>query len=104
MTVNGLINKLNAAAVCLPDGNREITGGYAGDFLSYVMARAPQDCAWFTIMTNVNVVAVATLSDVAVVVVCEGCEPDLTLITKAQENGINIIKTGLDIFSAIKLF
>lgn len=104
MTVNDLIQKLNATACVLADGNREVTGGYAGDFLSYVMARAPGGSAWFTVMTNINVAAVATLSDVAVVVVCENCEPDITLLDKAADNGINVIKTGLDIFSAIRLF
>lgn len=104
MTVNDLIKKLNATPSCLPDGDREVTGGYAGDFLSYVMARAPGGCAWFTIMTNVNVAAVATLSDVSVVVICEGCEPDITLTEKAAASGINVIKTDLDIFTAIKSF
>ena len=104
MTVNDLIKKLNATVVFLSDGGLEVRGGYVGDFLSYVMAKAPSGCAWFTIMTNVNVAAVATLSDTSVVVLCEGCEPDIMLITKARENDINIIKTDLDIFSAVKLF
>ena len=104
MTVNDLIKNLNADVHVLADGQREICGGYAGDFLSYVMSRAPSDSAWFTIMTNVNVAAVATLTDVAVVVLCEGSTPDEVLIDKAKQNGINVISTEKDIFTAVKAF
>ena len=104
MTVNELIDKLDAKAYVLADGERKVVGGYAGDFLSFVMAKAPADSGWFTIMTNVNVAAVAKLSDVSAVIICEGSVPDIPLIEKAEAGGINIISTGLDIFSAIKLF
>lgn len=87
----------------MPDGGREVLGGYAGDFLSFVMGKAPEGSAWFTVMTNVNVAAVATLADIAVVVICENCHPDTKLVEKAEENGINIIGTRLDIFSAARL-
>ncbi|MBR6607174.1 MAG: hypothetical protein IKK98_00700, partial [Oscillospiraceae bacterium] len=33
------------------------------DLLSFVMGRAPADCAWITVMGNVNSIAVAVLAD-----------------------------------------
>lgn len=104
MKIHNLIEKLNGEACHIADENIEISGGYAGDFLSFVMAKAPENCAWFTIMTNVNVSAVAVLSAVGVVVLCEGCSPDDALLEKAKLNGINIITTQLDVFSAVKAF
>lgn len=101
MTVNDVIKKLNAKKLSVFDGSREVKSGYCGDFLSFVMGKAPADCCWFTVMTNVNVAAVATLADAAVVVVCEGCECDSALILKAQMQGINVIQTKLDIFNAV---
>ena len=46
--------------ICMPDPEREIEGGYCGDLLSWVMGRADSGSAWVTIMSNINIVAVAS--------------------------------------------
>lgn len=102
MRVNDIIDKLNATVVNVCDGCREVSTGYVGDFLSFVMGRAPQDCVWFTVMANVNVAAVAKLADVAVVVICENVTPDSTLVERATQQGINLIRVELDAFNAIR--
>ena len=71
MTVNELISACGFEAICLPDGEREIHGAYIGDLLSWVMGRAQADNAWITIMNNVNVIAVASLTDAAAVLLAE---------------------------------
>lgn len=102
MTVAEIEKELSAKALNIADGERKVTSGYAGDFLSFVMGRAPADCVWLTVMTNVNVLAVAALADVAVVVVCEDCPVDEAFLKKAQEKEINVLSTPLDVFSAVK--
>ena len=102
MTVQQLQQVLSATTVNEGDFSRQISAGYAGDLLSYVMGNAPSNCAWFTIMTNINVCAVATLVDVAVVVLCEDCQPDELLLLRARQQGTNVISTKLGIFDAIK--
>lgn len=102
MTVNQLCDILNAKKLNIADGERQITCGYAGDLLSFVMGRAPQDCAWFTIMTNINICAVASLADVSCVVICEDSLPMSGVVEKANEQGINLLLTDKDMFSAIK--
>lgn len=101
MTVDKLAEILDATTVNRADFLRQVTGGYAGDLLSFVMGRAPENCAWYTVMTNVNVVAVAVLADVSVVVLCEGCQPDQTLVEHAKTQGINVIATTLPVYDAI---
>ena len=102
MTVKDLVRVLDAKVYNLDDEMREVTSGYAGDFLSAVMGKAPTDSAWFTIMNNVNVCAVATLAEVAVVVLCEGVEPDEPLLNKVKMQGVNLIAVKEDIFGAVK--
>ncbi len=102
MTVKELVQVLDAKVYNLDDEMREVTSGYAGDFLSAVMGKAPTDSAWFTIMNNVNVCAVATLAEVAVVVLCEGVEPDQPLLNKVKMQGVNLIAVKEDIFGAVK--
>lgn len=100
MTVTRLIDILDARIANLADGDREVITCYCGDFLSNVMGKAPADSAWFTVMNNVNVCAVASLTDVSVVVLCEGAQPDEALTARAAEQGINLILTDRDVFSA----
>ena len=93
MTVKELSEKYSFEVLSLPDPDKEIIGGYVGDLLSWVMGRAEAQNLWFTIMTNINIAAVAQLSDVAAVLICEGARPDDSVINTAQEKGVNILLT-----------
>ena len=99
MTVGDLKTALNLTAFSLPAPDREIVGGYAGDLLSWVMGRAEPDSAWMTIMSNRNIVAVATLSDVAVIILTEGVEPDAGVAELALARGVNLLGSQETTFS-----
>ena len=98
MTVKELAEKLELKTLSLSDGDREVTCGYAGDLLSWVMGKAPSDAAWFTIMSNVNIVAVAMLRDVAAIVVCEGAEIGEDVIARAKEQDVNLLLSSKGIY------
>lgn len=93
MTVQELSSKAGFVPVLLPDGEREIDGAYCGDLLSWVMGRAQSDNAWITIMSNINVVAVASLSDVSCVILAEGVKLDEDALNAAKEKEINILSS-----------
>ena len=65
MTVEELSNACGFEPLCMPHPEREVSGCYIGDLLSWVMGRAQEDNAWITIMSNINVIAVASLADTA---------------------------------------
>ena len=98
LTVDKLIEKLGLDVIELADGSREIKGGYAGDLLSWVMGRAQPDDAWVTIMSNMNVSAVAQLTDVACVIFAEGVAPDPEALSKAKMHGINLLGSRKGMF------
>ncbi len=100
MTVMELSKTPDFSAIYIADGDREISGGYAGDLLSWVMGRAREGDAWVTIMSNTNIVAVCTLADPACIVLSENVQPDPETLKRAQEQGVNIISTALDTFEA----
>lgn len=91
MTVRQLVEELSFTAFCLPDPDRSVTGGYAGDLLSWVMGRAGTDCAWLTVMSNANVCAVAVLADVACVILTEAVRPDADLLARCQSQNVNLL-------------
>ena len=99
MTVLELSEKLGAKNVCLPCPEREVVGAYVGDLLSWVMGRAPADSAWVTIMSNVNIVAVATLADPACIILSENVEPDADVLARAEQQGVNILATDKATFA-----
>lgn len=104
MTVQGLIDAIPLSVFHLDDPDRPVEGGYCGDLLSWVMGRAPAGGAWLTIMSNVNVAAVAALSDVSCVVLAEGVIPDPPLLDKARIQGITLLGTDLSVFDcAVRL-
>lgn len=99
MTVRGLQKSLGLTAFSLPAEERNVLGGYAGDLLSWVMGRAKEGDAWLTIMSNANIVAVATLTDVSCVILCEGVHPDEGVQKLAAEKGINLLGSGEPVFT-----
>lgn len=95
MTVNELIKTGEFTPVTVPDGDRVIDGVYIGDLLSWVMGKANSGNAWITIMSNINIIAVASLTDVACIIVAEGVTLEDDIISTADAKGINII-SGTD--------
>jgi hypothetical protein len=99
VTVKNFAEKYGYRILCLPDANREIQGGYAGDLLSWVMGRLESDHAWVTIMSNVNIVAVAALADPACIILSENVAPDDGVLTRAEQQGVNILATERTTFA-----
>lgn len=100
MTVQELANTCQFNILCCPDPERQINGVYIGDLLSWVMGRAESDNVWITIMSNINVIAVASLSDVSCVLLAEDVTLESDVLNTAKEKGINILSTPLAAYKA----
>jgi len=101
MLVKEIARLINAEII--NDGHnldKELSGCYIGDLLSWVMSNAEEGNIWITIMSNVNVVAVAKLTDVACVLMCENVSPDEDCLVRSKEQGITILKTSLSAYQA----
>ncbi|MBQ9743178.1 MAG: hypothetical protein IJV88_05860 [Ruminococcus sp.] len=98
MTVTELSHAEGFEAVNLSEGDREITGVYIGDLLSWVMGKATSGDSWITIMSNINILAVASLTDCACVILAEGVTLEDDVKTAAQSKGINVISSQLSAY------
>lgn len=104
MTVKEFSESCGFSAISLPEPDREIEDCYIGDLLSWVMGRAKAGDAWITIMSNINIVAVATLADVACIILAEGVELDDKIVETARQKGVNILMSSESAYKiAIKL-
>ena len=98
MTVTKLCEVCSLSAVNIADGNKEVDGAYCCDLLSWVMGKAQADNVWITIMSNINVIAVASLCDVSMVILSENSVLDDDALEKAKIQGINVFSSEMTSF------
>ena len=77
---------------------KEVTGGYVSDLLSDVMGHAVEGNVWITLQNHLNVVAIASLKDLACVILVKGIEPSLEVISKAKEENVVILGSSESTF------
>lgn len=93
MKVRDIISKCSFTLLNEADTQRDITGVYVGDLLSWVMGHGEEGQCLVTIMSNVNVLAVASLLDLSCVVLAENVKPDEEFLSLAKEKEINILSS-----------
>lgn len=71
--------------------SREITGGFASDLLSDVIAHAERGNVWLTLQVHPNVVAVAALKELAAVILVGGRELEEETIRRAEEQRVVLL-------------
>lgn len=103
MKVSQLQKILNLEVISVGE-DTEIGGGFCGDLLSWVMANSQENDAWFTVMGNINVVGVASLTGVACVVLCHGSSINEDALKAAKEQKINILCTKSPVFETASGF
>jgi len=99
MKVADLIRDLNLKV--LEPGmnlNRTVEGGYASDLLSDVMGHAKPEQVWITLQNHLNIIAVASLKDLAAIILVHGQEPPAEVLEKAREEGVTLLGSSSDTF------
>lgn len=81
---------LKALVGDVPD---EFSGVYAGDLLSRAMSHVNAGDLWITIMNNVNVIAVASLTEAAAVILAEGVVLPENVKNAAEEKNITVLSS-----------
>lgn len=102
MTVKEFAEQSGFRVINLADNAGEvlIRQSYCCDLLSIAMTRVPEGAAWVTVMSNINTLAVASLTEAACVIVAENAAADSGFSAKAKEQGITVLHTELPVFDA----
>ena len=101
MNVSTLAQSLGLKVLATGNMEREVACGYACDLLSWVMAHGQAGMAWITVQTHLNVIAVASLLDMAAVIIPEGIDLDASTLEKADEEGITVLSSELPAYDLI---
>lgn len=97
--IKTICEKINAKVLAGSEHvEKEISGVYICDLLSWVMSHAKKGNAWITVMSHANVVAVAALLDLGCIIVPEEIEVDADALKKAETEGIPILSTPLNAY------
>ena len=96
MTVAELIKLTNAKDMTPEtDKTASVRCGYTCDLLSWVMAHGKAGMAWVTVQTHMNVIAVASLMEMAAVILPEGIQMEAASLDKACEEGVTVLQSPL---------
>ena len=98
MLVKELKEKLGLVSITDCGDEKTVTGGYCGDLLSWVMSRTKEGDCWFTVMGNINAVAVAVLTDCACIVLAENAPLDENAKQRAEIEGVSILQSEKNAF------
>lgn len=99
MTVRELKEKLDLRIISGEEGlDNVIDGGYTSDLLSDVMGNAEMGQCWITLQTHKNIMAIASLKDIACIVLVKDLEPNSDTIEQSNEEGIPILSTSKEAF------
>ncbi len=95
MNIQALVELTNSTLLTPEtDKARVVTCGYSCDLLSWVMAHGKSGMAWVTVQTHMNAVAVATLMEMAAIIVPEGIQVPEEVIKRASDEGLAILSSG----------
>ena len=97
MKLSELCEKLSLTVIA---GNTDAAfdGVYAGDLLSRAMSHVEADNLWITIMSNINVIAVASLTEAAAVLLAEDVELVPEALDAARDKDITVLSSPLTVY------
>jgi len=75
--------------------NRSVSSVYCSDMLSRVMTSGLKEGLWITVQTHMNVVAVASLLEMACVLFPEGLEAESDVLQMSEKEGIPLLSSNL---------
>jgi predicted transcriptional regulator len=100
MKISELIKTLGLEVICGEQGvSNEIKGCYVSDLLSDVMGNAREGEVWITLQTHQNIIAVASLKDLAGIILVKGLVPETETIEKSNSAAVPVLSTSLDTFT-----
>ncbi len=71
----------------------EVVGAYTSDLLSDVMGKAQEMQIWITLQNHKNVLAVASLKDLAAILLINNIKPNTELVEQSEKEEIPILGT-----------
>ncbi len=106
MKISQLVNECSMKILSGDNlSEKDATGCYCGDLLSWVMSKAQEGDIWLTVMGNVNSIGVAVLTEVSCIVLTDNASLDNDALIRAKENDVVILQTEMNTYeTAVRIY
>lgn len=101
MLLKQIAQDLNLKPVNNTEAEIEVTGGYASDLLSDVLANAKNGTLWITNQKHQNIIGVAVMLNLSGVIISGGIDPDPNTVEKALEENVPLFTTDMSTFELV---
>ena len=102
MIISELADILSLEVLCKGDLSREIDGCYCSDLLSHCMSNINANNIWVTVQVNINIVAIAVLTELSAIVIAQNMSVEESVLKKAGEEGVTILRTSMPSYELCK--
>ena len=102
MKLKEIVKKLDLTVCCGKETlDRQVSGGYAGDLLSDVIANSKAGDVWVTMQVHLNIVAVAVLKELPAIILVNGRSPSEETLRKAIDENVTILASTKPAFETV---
>lgn len=95
MKISELIDALELEVLNPGDTSRDINGCYCSDLLSHCMSNISENNIWITVQVNINIVAIAVLTELSAIVISQDMAIDASVLDKAKSENVTILRSPL---------
>ncbi len=95
MKVLELADKLKLEIVSKGELEKSIEGCYCSDLLSHCMSNIGANNLWVTVQVNINIVAIAVLTELSAIIIAQDMTVDDSVVNKAKEENVTILRTPM---------
>lgn len=96
MTIRDIVKTLDLQVISGENLlEREVTGGYAGDLLSDVLANSEKGNIWITLQIHQNIIAVASSKELSGIIIVNGRKPEKETLARAEEEEMPVMISNL---------
>ena len=102
MLVSELTDALSLEILCQGDLSKKIDGCYCSDLLSHCMSNIELGNLWVTVQVNINIVAIAVLTELSAIIIAQNMSVEKSVLKKAEEEGITILSSAMTSYELCK--
>ncbi len=99
MKLSEIIEKLNLKVINNFQEDIDVNDAYVSDLLSDVMGNSKSGQIWITMQTHKNVAAIASLKDLAAIILIRNSNPDKDMLDFAKDENVCILSSSDSCFT-----
>ena len=93
MKLDALVNELGLEVINDGGLSRDISGCFICDLLSHAMGKVETDNLWITVQTNMNIIAIAVLTELSAIIIAQDMDIAENVIEKANDEGVTLLRS-----------